>query len=189
MEIFLIRHTRVAVNKSTCYGHSDVDLAECFQEELNELNNKLKSFEFSSVYSSPLKRCFKLAQSIKCPRATIVDPRLKEMNFGEWELKEWDTIDSLMLNNWMNDFVNIATPGGESYKDLFARSTAFFNELICNKDAKVLVVTHGGVIRSILSHVLHIPLEKSFTLQIDYGKISKIKVVGENNIIVEHFNN
>ncbi len=188
MEIYLIRHTSVAVEKSVCYGQSDIALADTFQTELKNIQNKLAINNDCVIYSSPLNRCLQLASAVSPPIQPIIDARLMELNFGEWELKKWEEINKQELDFWMNDFVNIPCTGGESYKELYQRSSEFFNQCITKPHQQVLIISHGGVIRSILSLILQIPLVKSFSLQIDYGKISKINVLSKENIVIEYIN-
>ena len=189
MEIYLIRHTAVQTEKSVCYGQSDIPLSHTFQEDAVQVRNKLKKFDNGVIYSSPSQRCFQLAELLLPGTLPILDERLMELNFGNWELKKWEEINKTELDPWMKDFVNVPCSGGESYKELHQRSTAFFKECISQPFEKVLIITHGGVIRSLLSFILQVPLEKSFALQIDYGKISKLKLMDKENIIVEYINN
>jgi alpha-ribazole phosphatase len=189
LELYLIRHTRVAIEKSVCYGQSDIALADTFQTELMEIRQKLTLNPDCVIYSSPLQRSLQLATAICPPVQPITDERLMELNFGNWELKKWAELNKQELDDWMNDFVNVPCTGGESYTDLYKRSVAFFNQCIQQPHRQVLLVSHGGVIRSILSFVLQVPLSRSFSLQLDYGKISKLKITDQKNITVEYINN
>lgn len=188
MEIYLIRHTSVGVEKSVCYGQSDVPLSSNFDIESNIILSQFDLNEQFQIYSSPLSRCTNLAVKFNKTIEPILDSRIMELNFGKWELKKWNEIDPDELNIWMGDFVNVKCTNGESYKDLSNRSSDFFNELIDKSDEKIIVISHGGVIRSLLAQILEIPLEKSFSLQIDCGKVSKIKVVSKENLIVQYIN-
>jgi hypothetical protein len=71
MEIVLIRHTKVGVPKGTCYGWSDVPLADTFLEEATETKANLEKIKinFDKVYSSPLSRAEKLAEYCGYPDA------------------------------------------------------------------------------------------------------------------------
>jgi alpha-ribazole phosphatase len=189
VELYLIRHTCVAIERSICYGQSDIALADTFQTELLEIQQKLTFNADCIIYSSPLKRSLQLAKAIFPLVRPITDARLMELNFGNWELKKWTEVDKQELDNWMDDFVNVPCTGGESYNDLYKRCVSFFNQCIQEPHQQVVVVSHGGVIRSILSFVLQIPLLRSFSLQLDYGKISKLKITGNGNITVEYINN
>ncbi|HVG13793.1 MAG TPA: histidine phosphatase family protein, partial [Chitinophagaceae bacterium] len=128
MEIFLIRHTTPDIQKGTCYGQADLDVVSSFGEEASCIRQHLPP-DIEMVYSSPLKRCRQLAESLFPNHAIQFDDRLKEINCGAWELKLWDSIEQEALKAWMSDFVNVVIPEGESYTDLFTRTTTFFKEL------------------------------------------------------------
>lgn len=187
MDIYLIRHTAINVEPGTCYGQADIDLSESFAEDKEEVRSKLPAFSEAPVYySSPLKRCRKLASALTAEKVHI-DERLKELDFGEWEGQKWDEIDSDRLHEWMEDFVNGSCPGGESYLELNERVVDWWEELTGEDHVSVVVVTHAGVIRSLLAHVLEIPYSNSFRLTIDRGHISAISV-NDQNLIVKFIN-
>lgn len=175
MEIYLIRHTSVDVGDGFFYGQSDVGVSTKFKEEVNELRKKI-SFDSKMIfYSSPLKRCLLLAQELT-DYEIIVDSRLMEQNFGDWELEEWKELDQKHLNEWLDDFVNLRAPQGESYLDLYERVSEFFSEIIRKNHENIVIFSHAGVIRSIIAHILEIPLKNIFIIEIDYGSISKIRI-------------
>ncbi|MFX1370318.1 MAG: alpha-ribazole phosphatase [Promethearchaeota archaeon] len=175
MDIYLIRHTNVKLDNDVCYGQSDVDIADSFEHELKELKKKLPFSPQMVFYSSPLKRCTLLSEKLSTT-TPIIDKRLLEMDFGEWELKKWNLINRVKFQEWTKDFINKPCPNGESFLDLYRRSCRFFEDIIEKGHKKVGIITHSGVIRSILSYLLKIPLKSSFKLQIGYGKVSKINL-------------
>lgn len=65
MEIYMIRHTSVGVPKGTCYGWTDVPVADTFEQEAAETKRNLESMlddnKLDIVFSSPLTRARKLA--------------------------------------------------------------------------------------------------------------------------------
>lgn len=177
MEIYLIRHTKPLVAEGVCYGHTDLSLAPSFQEEWQVLNRKIPS-HFDVVYTSPTQRCRQLADLFKSTkRETRLD--LRELNFGDWEMKKWEEIDPETLEKWMSDFVHVATPNGESCHDLFERAAAFLNELYAASFNRVAVVAHAGTIRAMVAHVLGLAPDKSFSLEFGYGKVSLIEISGK----------
>ncbi|TRX55528.1 alpha-ribazole phosphatase [Fulvivirga sp. M361] len=177
MEIYLVRHTTPEVDKGVCYGQADLDVISSFQEEVNRLKFHLPK-DIGKVYSSPLKRCKVLAQQLS--DEISFDDRLKEMSFGDWELKKWDDIGTEGLNVWMDNFVGERPAGGESFEDLSARVLEFWGELINKKlEDPVILCIHGGVIRVIISHLLHIPLRNTFHFHLDYGSVNKIARHGD----------
>lgn len=166
MEIHLIRHTAVENPENLCYGFSDISLKENYKEDFKRI---LPDHDFDLVVSSPSLRCRLLADHFKLDYKT--DERLKEMNFGNWELKKWTEIPEKEINPWYQDFINVKASGGENLLEMQARVISFWTELTAEKNInKALVVTHGGVIRLIVQSVLEFPLENIFKIQIDYGK-------------------
>jgi alpha-ribazole phosphatase len=172
VQLYLIRHTTVDLPHGTCYGYSDVFLNHNWESEAEKIIHELSHLKISVVYSSPLARCKLLAQKIS--RNVILDDRLKELNFGSWELKPWNDIAGPMADKWMNDFVNVCCPEGESYVDLSIRTGNFLRDLAKSKKKVVAIVSHAGAIRAILAQLQNIPLTKSFEIEIAYGQIIPI---------------
>ena len=178
MDVYLIRHTPVAVPSGTCYGASDIELALGWPEELERIRGKLPLARLTgdNLYTSPLKRCRTLAQSLH-PGAKP-NELLREMDFGEWELKPWGDIPREHVEAWLADLENVAAPGGESLADVYARGAAFLRQLEAEAHEIAFVMTHGGMLRCLLAHALGLPLGNADRLQIDYGGVSKIRLEG-----------
>lgn len=169
MIIRLIRHTKVNLPPGICYGHSDVPLVENWESEAEEIIRKLQNQGNPLVFTSPLKRCRLLAEKIS--NRIIEDNRLKELNFGSWELIPWDDIHGSEAEHWMNNFVVARCPGGESYLDLHKRVKSFLYELPNYKEEEMIIVTHAGVIRALMSIVQKISLHNSFEISVSHGQI------------------
>ena len=172
MEIYLIRHTTPKIEKGICYGQADLDVALTFDSEVAKILNLVHFTEETKIYSSPLKRCTKLAQTFS--KNVIIDDRLMELNFGDWELQKWNDLPEKESSIWMNDFVNESTPNGEAYIDLAKRANEVFNEITSTSTKRIIITTHAGVIRSILSKMNNIHLKDSFDIKVEYGQIFKI---------------
>ncbi len=186
MEIYLIRHTTPKVEKGICYGQTDLDLAESYSEEFNTIHETLPKGNYK-VYSSPLKRCDVLAKTYS--DTITYDDRLKELNFGDWEMQPWDNIPKQDIEPWMEDFVNIIVPNGESYTQLSKRVNDFFSSLIeKNEHQNSIITTHSGVIRAYLAKLLGIPLKDSFNMTINYGDVFKLKKEGNQIKVVSEVN-
>jgi alpha-ribazole phosphatase len=178
MEIYLIRHTETICEKGICYGQSDVNLAEPYDAHFENIISQLPSE--AVVFSSPLKRCVILANYIQNQIKAISyqeDERLMEMNFGDWEMKNWNDIPQEELNPWMEDFVNIRVSNGESFVDLHERTSSFLAEYISKENKNpLIIVAHAGVIRSILCHFNSKPLKDAFENKVDFGQVIKTEV-------------
>jgi len=178
--IYLIRHTAPAVNKGVCYGQADIDVMESFHDEAAVIKACLPS-EIQQVHSSPLIRCKKLAEHLFPDTNILMHKALMEINCGQWELKQWDDIPKTEIDPWMNDFVRVCIPGGESYMDLYERVINCYRH-ITTATGHAAIITHGGVIRSILSHITKTPLPDSFNrFSLHYGCV--VKITGEDTYL------
>lgn len=179
MNLYLVRHTTPDIPPGICYGQTDVELGADYQLEVDAIHHKLAGVVPAAIYSSPLKRCSQLAVGIEsrsnCP--VKFDPRLMELHFGDWELKPWSDIPRGLIDVWADDLVMQAPPAGESFHALSLRAQAFFQEVKASHGGQeVVVFTHAGVIRALLSHAMNLALTDSFRLQIDYGSVTQITV-------------
>lgn len=172
MIVHLVRHTRVNLPQGICYGQSDVPVMDNWEVDAQHIKQKFDYLDEPLVYSSPLIRCRLLAE--KLSTRVNYDNRLKELNFGDWELKPWDEISGAEAENWMNNFVITPCPNGESYLDLYKRVKSFLNELSNCHDDEVIIVTHGGVIRAFVCMIQNIPLHKSFEINVNHGQITSL---------------
>ncbi|HMW58046.1 MAG TPA: alpha-ribazole phosphatase family protein [Leptospiraceae bacterium] len=171
MDLYVVRHPPVAVDKGVCYGQLDVALKPGFEVLGNSLRESLPSLP---VYSSHLSRCRQLAHLIDPDHA--VDARLAEMHFGEWEGLRWDDIPRTELDLWMNDYVTQRTPGGESFADVEDRLTEFLQTLRDAGKEGAVLISHAGVIRSLLIRWTGLSPDKAFRKQIEFGSVHHISV-------------
>ncbi len=187
MEIYLIRHTTPDIEKGICYGQSDLNLKGNYTEEFETVLNQIQTKKDFKVISSPLKRCALLAKHFS--NNIILDNRLKELNFGDWELKAWNDIPEKDINPWMTDFVNVAVPNGESYVQLASRVHAFFEDNIHSENNQnLIIVSHAGPIRVILSMLLKLQLKDSFSIKINYGDVFQLKRENESLKLITEIN-
>lgn len=175
MEVYLIRHTTPVFEGGLIYGRTDLQLHANFPSELEAVRAQLDT-DFDIIYSSPALRCTQLASAISS--AFLTDPRLQEFDFGEWEGKTWDTVDQQALQAWMDDYVHVCTPGGESMMQMHARVSEFWKELGQSGYHKVAIITHAGVIRLILSIVNQIELTSIFDIKVAYGEVLRVRING-----------
>lgn len=179
MQVIMIRHTHVGVPKGTCYGWSDVPVADTFAQEAEttraNLSELLGGKEPSAVYSSPLTRALKLAAYCGYPHP-LVDDRLKEMNMGDWEMQRYDEIKDDALQMWYDDYMHLRATGGEGYPDLYARVASFLDELRTKEYHRVVVFSHGGVLLCAGVYARLFPAEDCFSHLVDCGGIQTLSL-------------
>ncbi len=148
MEFYLIRHTSVDVPPGVCYGQTDVPVtAATFEQEARHVRERLSAVTFEAAYCSPLSRTRRLARFCGFPRA-VVDERLIEFNFGEWEMQPFDTLYATdpRFALWCDHYWTMRAPGGDCLQDQEARFAAFVREKSRQHHSPVAVFTHGGIL-------------------------------------------
>lgn len=180
MEVYLIRHSTPEVAAGICYGRTDLSVREAtFATELAAIRQLLPD-DIEYWYSSPLRRCTRLAGAL-APTYTT-DDRLRELDFGDWEGLAWDSIDRTALEAWSEDFVYAAPPGGESFDALHQRSRQVYSELLETPYERVAIIAHAGNLRSLICHVLDLPLEQAFRLAVGYGTVVRLRLAQDERM-------
>ena len=169
MIITLIRHTSVALAADICYGKSDVDTSPSFEKEAQQVQSGIQHIPFDAIYSSPLSRCLKLASYCGFTEP-IIDRRLMELNFGDWEMKAWKEIEDPQLQHWFDNWIDESPTRGESFTTMINRVEEFLIELKKLPFEHVAIFTHAGVIRSVGIITNRFNAHKSFDLKVDYGE-------------------
>ncbi len=174
MEIFFVRHTSVAVPAGYAYGQTDVPLSDSFEEEAANVKREIENLDFDEVWSSPFTRCLRLSDYCGFPTPKK-DDRLKEINFGEWEMKSWTELSSdPRLELWFKDWIHIQTPKGESFLDQYNRVSDFLDDIRKSDKARVCVFAHGGVLTCARVYAGEYSLEEAFKHVPSYGAVVKI---------------
>ena len=177
MYLYLIRHTSVGVPMGTCYGWTDVPVSDRFEEEATACKAQLDGIAFDRVFTSPLSRAKKLAAYCGFSDA-IEDPRIKEMNMGDWEMQRFDEINDPQLKEYYENYLDSPTRNGESFRDLYRRVAAFLEELkaTAGADERIAVFCHGGPIICALVYAGIVPLELGYANIPDYASVTRIKM-------------
>jgi len=177
MEVFLVRHLEIpSYEKGVCVGQSDVSLTETGLAKLAPLAESLAEIEPDVIITSDLTRCKKLAATLaeRLDSQVEVNPEWREINFGKWENREWEELrenDPENVKKWIDDYVHVVPPEGESFFQLFERVGNQLMDLTHREKKRIMIVTHSGAIRAALCFALGVPLERSFSLEIGYGAI------------------
>lgn len=169
IRLWLIRHLPPAVPSGVCYGQTDLLLQTPVAQELDTVSALCQQLPTGvPVFTSPLARCLDLARVID--EQPVQDVRLKELNFGDWEMQPWEAIGPQALDAWANDLAGFRPPGGETGYELQHRVLDWLKE-VSAEYSEAVVVTHAGVIRALQAHQQVLPGSQWLTLRYDYGQI------------------
>ena len=152
MKLWLVRHARVLVKAGICYGSSDVI---CDDSAVEEVANAFANYPAygSMLWTSPSVRAAQLAMSIKSKRQDLLGPkaddRLREMDFGKWEMHAWDDIPSSEFDAWTADFPNYRFGGEESTQEVIDRVANALQEVLSMNTSELVWITHAGVIKAV----------------------------------------
>jgi alpha-ribazole phosphatase/probable phosphoglycerate mutase len=137
---------------------------------------------WQAVISSSLSRCADFARELakRHQLPLDIDARLIELGFGAWEGRTPDELtvaDPEILNRFRHDPVTHAPAGAETLTAFRDRVISAWDSLLEHHAGKhVLVVAHAGVIRMTVAHVLNVPLQHLFRLQVPNAGITRIRV-------------
>lgn len=160
MNLYFVRHGETEHNKNKCYyGCIDVSINDKGILQAKKGAERLKNINFNKVYVSELKRTAQTANILlEGKRYNLIqDKRINETNFGVFEGKDYDELKKLYPEDWKlwcSDWKNFIPPQGESYVQFYNRVKSFMDDILKLEEDNVLIVTHGGVIRSVYCYLL-----------------------------------
>lgn len=173
MDVYVIRHPEPDIAKGICYGQLDVPLRPGFESALIRAAEMIP--KTARLYASPLKRCRIAAEFLAGRQALplVQDPRLMEMNFGEWEGVPWDELQGPEAQAWMENYVTMPAPGGESFEDLQFRLSMFLDETLAAAETESfspVLITHAGIIRALYLRWANVSLRRAFSMKIPFAE-------------------
>jgi probable phosphoglycerate mutase len=164
-EFVIIRHGQTHGNITrTLQGQSNTDLDETGVQQVRLLARRLKSHPaFEAVISSDLKRARDTAQILVDSIGGTIIPNagLREWNLGILEGRSWQDLQleyPQIMNSFLNSHKDVEVPGGERRSVMEKRVSECLDTLASEFAGKrLLVVTHGGVLRAIFRHIVGLP--------------------------------
>ena len=173
MRLCLIRHFAPEVPPDVCYGQTDLGLKDSAEDRAcraSSLRQQLDALvgPATPVFSSPLRRCTETAMALSAE--IILDTRLRELHFGDWEMQAWDAIGAAGLDAWAADLAGFRPPGGETGYEVQQRALGWLREASVRHD-QIVAVTHGGVMRVLQAHHQALPGAQWLQLRYEYGQL------------------
>jgi len=178
MKLTLVRHCAVDERYKNCYnGHNDIGLSENGEVQAKELCQVLDALEFDAVFCSDLRRAKESLKYSLHVKSVIYTDKLREKSWGAHEGMSYDEITLKEETEYKNFLQWIEVLDGEPYEDYIKRVKEFFLEYLPSlKKENILVITHAGVIRVLLSIIYDISLEEAFSVKVAYNSITILEI-------------
>jgi len=175
MQIHLLRHGETEMNaRGTFCGFSDPSLSDKGRLQARHIAEDIKNCDYTRVLVSPLSRAVETAliATGSDPQTFELVPDFREMNFGAWEGMTYEEIMATggdYALSWEQDNLNIPCLDGESMVTFHERVMEAYKTLSQDFKAedRILIVSHAGVIRSLLTEWLHGSMEGYWRYKID----------------------
>ena len=184
--IDLVRHGHVATPGLFC-ASTDEPLSETGWTQLTATT---QTAQIDQVITSPSRRCAEFAQHFAqkhdLPLQTV--NAFQEMHFGDWvdlsATEVWQQ-DSVLLKSLWESPQDFTAPNGEALLEFAERVEHSWHELLEQYGGKrVLVFTHGGVIRVLLALALGIPYKSTMGFDLGYGSAVRMRVYEDGAVSV-----
>ncbi len=176
MHIYLLRHG-VTTHPGTYSGCSDVSLSDEGRDQIRSLRSFFSKLVFDQCYCSPLSRCRETYELLDIDLPCTIDDELREIDFGRWEGLSFDQIEERFpdqLEQWVEQQDNFQFPGGDLITAFNARICGWFDKLLTKEHEHVFIVSHGGVLRIGLCHMLGFDPARAFAFHIKEGRVCSL---------------
>ncbi|QPC81561.1 histidine phosphatase family protein [Phototrophicus methaneseepsis] len=157
----IVRHGETDYNvQARIQGHLNVALNDHGREQAQALATYLADAPIGAIYSSDLVRAYETAEPLAKLKGLPIhaDERLREINLGVFQGYSGSELRrspqyAEAYERWRAD-ASYIVPGGESFDQLGERTQAAWEEIIQKETVEtVLIVTHGGNVRALLSRL------------------------------------
>lgn len=189
-KLFIVRHGQTEWNiLKKIQGHANASLTETGLLQGDMVAKRLGKEDIDIIYSSDLDRAKITAGKIS--QATnaqlILTEELREMSFGIWEGMLFEEVKAKYpedFKKWMEapEFLNI--PEGETLELLENRMEKVINEILeKHKGKNIVIVSHGTALKTLILHLLNMPLTNYKNLAMDNVSLSIVEKRDYNNVL------
>jgi probable phosphoglycerate mutase len=161
LELLLVRHGETALNRERRWqGQHDAELSPAGHAEAQALAAHVAAASPAALYSSDLPRARETAAAIASATGLepVLDARWREVDVGEWLGLTPGEVAARHPDGYARWLAGgTGWEQGESYPEMAARGLGAVRDVVsahAGASAPIVCVTHGGVIRAIVMHVL-----------------------------------
>jgi broad specificity phosphatase PhoE len=180
--VYLVRHGGLVLpagSDKRFVGQVDLPLSAEGRRYAELLADWLGDKGIRHIVCSDLSRSRKTAAVVAERLGVMAEVRrdLREIGLGEWEGLTFGEVQRRFPEEYRRrgeEIVSYRPPGGESFADCARRAVRAFAEITHSRTGPLLIVGHAGVNRSLIAHILGMPLANLFRLAQPYGCLSEI---------------
>ena len=191
-EIILARHGETEWNINEVFrGRIDIELNETGIRQAELLAEYLSSTKIDTIYSSPLKRAVKTAETIAGYHKLDVEisPGLIDFDYGKWQgLPHQEVKDKYkeLYAEWINSPERVKIPAGESLNDVRKRAISVVDDVIAKYKGTVVLVAHRVVNKILICALLGLDNSHFWNIRQDTGGITTFSYENERFILTKH---
>lgn len=186
-QLYLLRHGSTDVKSGTLVGSTDVGLNGKGLERLTGLSRQLEDID--AWYCSPMLRTRQthdeLQRHINIGQEIRYDDRLQEIDFGRWEMQSFTDIsnaDPDLIDSW-TEYTDFVFPEGEAV-GVFCERVETMLQLFMARDAeKIGVITHGGVIRTLICLSLGISVRNYLLFDVQPASLTVLELFDKGSVL------
>jgi alpha-ribazole phosphatase/probable phosphoglycerate mutase len=186
----LVRHGQpVEEMRGRCYGRLDVGLSSAGRLQAERAARFLAEAPLLRIYTSPRQRAMESAAPLAELKGMAVDTEaaFREIDFGLFEGLSYEEAEQRypeVYAEWMSHPTRVRFPEGESYPEMRERVLSAGRVLRTRHVGETFVlVSHGGVNRTLLAEALGLPDANLFRMEQGYAAVNIIDFYGDEPIV------
>lgn len=166
IDLLTIRHSPVDVD-GVCYGQIDVPTLMTATEVVDRIEPVVVAQSPGVIWSSDARRCAEPAAelALRLGLSHAVEPRLRELSYGDWEGKAWADLRRADVQAWRAQLVTVGPPGGESFSQLAGRVQQWWKAL---RAGRHMLVAHAGVMHALDVVATGMTWDETVAVRFDY---------------------
>jgi len=183
--VLLMRHGETPWNREgRVMGRQPIELDEAGRRQVEESVPLARLLKPALIVSSPLPRARQSAEIIANGIGgikVVEEPLIEEVRYGKWEGMTYHQLikDESFLEFRRAPIENM-TPGGETIVQVQARGVeGVMQALRANDGQRLLFVSHGDIIRTVVCHFMKLELRYYHRLRVDNASFFAIDVIGD----------
>ncbi len=183
VKLILVRHALTVDNqRSRLSGHIDSSVSEEGKEQIEKITNYLKDFEIDKIYTTTSSRTKDTVKKLsKLKSIEIIEKEsLKEISFGDFEgltFKDIENIYPEEFQDMIKKGYEYKYPNGESLIESYNRVCTELDNIISNNDNQtILICSHGGTIRNIITYLISNSYKYHWNFKIDNGSVTILEI-------------